>query len=417
MLKEITEKDKLLYVFLFILLFNAFVFLFQSPFNYDKDQMYNEVQRFHNSNHSLSNLWNSPNTQHPPLYFYLASFFYSHDNPRTTQIFSFICYILTLVLFFKLLKKFNFLSNKERMGLLLFFGVLPQMVIQSKFISNDTLSILLGGMLLYLVWQYLSNPTTKRGILLAIVTALGLLTKATFVMFLPGVLFILISTKITKIKFSKKHLLGIVLLFLILITLGSTKYFINAKFHDNPFTTSIEYYKNFEPQYKLGLPESSSFSSDIQIYKKMVIKLYSDFWAPEFISDIKIVHDLRKLILILSLLPTILIIIGGIRVIKNIRKIESSLERYEIFTLITVILVLGGVFFASAWSNVSTYLQSRYLLPTTFGMLILMKRGLKCLNTTNRIPYNKILESSIFGLSLIYLIYFLIVIATTIISN
>lgn len=399
MLKEDLKKNKLLITFLFVLIFNGFIYLFLNPFNYDGTQMYSEIERIHNSDNSISNLLHSQQTLHPPLYFSLASLFYSTEDPRTTQIFSFICYSLTLILFLLLIKRFSFLTTRDKVILLLFFGLLPELVIQSKFISNDTLAILFGGLLFYFVWNYSYKPNIKNGILISIITALGLLTKASFVMFLPGVIFALFYTPFKKIIFSKKQIIYLIIIFILCISIGSVKYLENLKKNDNPFTGSKEYYSGFEDRYKLGFNSNNSIQTDLIIAKNMVIQIYRDFWFPSLEINPLLKENFSKVgnsILALSIIPTLLIIFGAILVIKNLRKSMLPLEKFELFSLINIMCIVFGTLFAAFWFDNRPFLQARYLLPSIFGIMIIMKKGLESSNNKEIVEYFLVILMTLF---------------------
>ncbi len=56
------------------------------------------------------------------------------------------------------------------------------------YVSNDSLSILFGCLAVLEVVAYIDDPGWKHGTMLATVTGLGLLTKSTFLAFLPVLL-------------------------------------------------------------------------------------------------------------------------------------------------------------------------------------------------------------------------------------
>jgi hypothetical protein len=66
-----------------------------------------------------------------------------------------------------------------------FACLLPQFVMFSLYLSNDSLTILLGNLAILQTWRAIERPTRTRWILLAIVTGLGMLTKLTFLAFVP----------------------------------------------------------------------------------------------------------------------------------------------------------------------------------------------------------------------------------------
>src|SRR5262249_60778571 len=75
-------------------------------------------------------------------------------------------------------------------GRLLLFALVvvhPQVITYGLYISNDTLTILLGAAVALQFWRWLSERSTSRMRWLAVLFGLGLLTKATFVAIIPVV--------------------------------------------------------------------------------------------------------------------------------------------------------------------------------------------------------------------------------------
>lgn len=126
---------------------------------------------------------------HPPLYYLLtAPIFAITHRPKVVQMFSLACAIATLVVCYRLIVRTP-LFGKMRDRLLLFALVVvhPQVITYGLYISNDTLTILLGAAVALQFWRWLSERSTSRMRWLAVLCGLGLLTKATFVAIIPVV--------------------------------------------------------------------------------------------------------------------------------------------------------------------------------------------------------------------------------------
>src|SRR5262249_39675710 len=126
---------------------------------------------------------------HPPLYYLLtAPIFAITHRPKVVQMFSLACAIATLVVCYRLIVRTP-LFGKMRDRLLPFALVVvhPQVITYGLYISNDTLTILLGAAVALQFWRWLSERSTSRMRWLAVLCGLGLLTKATFVAIIPVV--------------------------------------------------------------------------------------------------------------------------------------------------------------------------------------------------------------------------------------
>ena len=96
----------------------------------------------------------------------------------------------------------------------------------SLYVSNDTLAIFLGAAIVWQTRRFIQITGWKDGLLFAILTGLGLLTKATFLAFVP-VLFVLVvfmfahKESLTKASWAAGAFLAIAL------SLGSYKFIDN----------------------------------------------------------------------------------------------------------------------------------------------------------------------------------------------
>ena len=132
--------------------------------------------------------------QHPPLYYLLASPLLAWSGSlKVVQLFSLACSVATLLLLYRLIYRERLIeSPRARFYSLMLVCFLPQFVMFSLYISNDTLVFLLGAVAILQAYRYISAPGWKQLVFLSIVTGLGLSTKPTFLAFVPPLLVLVV---------------------------------------------------------------------------------------------------------------------------------------------------------------------------------------------------------------------------------
>jgi 4-amino-4-deoxy-L-arabinose transferase-like glycosyltransferase len=112
---------------------------------------------------------------------------------KVVQALSLACSIATLLVLYRLIYRERLIeSPRARLYSLLVVCFLPQFVMFSLYISNDAPIFLLGAMAILQTYLYISAPGWKQLSLLSLVTGLGLLTKATFLAFVPPLLALIV---------------------------------------------------------------------------------------------------------------------------------------------------------------------------------------------------------------------------------
>jgi 4-amino-4-deoxy-L-arabinose transferase-like glycosyltransferase len=162
------------------------VFPFLPPLNAD-GAGHLEYLAFIASTHSSPPASYGNETYQPPLYYLLASIFWAAtNNAKCAQLFSLVCSIATLWLYYWLIATTDVIRGE--MARLLAFALvalLPQFVMFGLYVSNDTLATLLGILVMCQTWRSIRAPETRHWVLLAVMVGLGLLTKASFIPYVP----------------------------------------------------------------------------------------------------------------------------------------------------------------------------------------------------------------------------------------
>ena len=127
-----------------------------------------------------------------PLYYLLAAPIYAATgNVKWVQLLSLLFSVLTLLVIYRLLYVDKLLPDGRACPYAFLMACfLPQFVLFGLYVSNDTLAIFLGAIVVLQVVRFVATSTIWQAVLLALLVSLGLLTKATFLAFLPA-LFVL----------------------------------------------------------------------------------------------------------------------------------------------------------------------------------------------------------------------------------
>jgi hypothetical protein len=188
---ELLSHRCILFVLISGIVLRIAVFLTASPFNPDPHL---EVIDFIAKTHQLPASLEMGQAHQPPLYHMLmAPIWAATGSAKVLQAVSLLFSIANLLITAKLLLMLVE-SKLARSIALAFVALLPQLVMYGSFVSNDSLTILLGTILFLRGALYSKNPTTRNAIWLGMVCGLGLLTKGTFLL-APAAIVILVLVR------------------------------------------------------------------------------------------------------------------------------------------------------------------------------------------------------------------------------
>ena len=124
---------------------------------------------------------------HPPGYYLLASpLWLATGSAKIVQLLSLVLSIANLWLIHGFLRSTPLLeTDRGRVHAMALAALLPQFLLFSGFVSNDSLAFVIGTGLLVLALRFIEAPSTQRVCGLALLAGLGLLTKGTSIAFLP----------------------------------------------------------------------------------------------------------------------------------------------------------------------------------------------------------------------------------------
>ncbi len=150
------------------------VFWFLDPLNNDTGHL--DIIKFVVEHRALPAATASFESYQPPLYYLLAAPLYAASgNLKWVQVLSLLFSILTLLVLYRLLYVDKLLPEpRPRLYAFLMACFLPQFVLFGLYVSNDTLAIFLGAVIVLQVVRFVAGSTIWQAVLLALLVSLGL---------------------------------------------------------------------------------------------------------------------------------------------------------------------------------------------------------------------------------------------------
>ncbi|MCX7973843.1 MAG: glycosyltransferase family 39 protein [Candidatus Aminicenantes bacterium] len=428
------KRDKLLIVLIAGIAFRIFVFLFQAPFNND---YHFEVIKYIRETKSIPLSTQMSQGYHPPLYYLLAQIFYCGDSTffrlKVLQFFSLLTSILTFVLLFSLVKN-HLTSPKIQLYSGWLLALLPQFVMFGNFVSNDSLANFFGALIIFQSYLFLHTRRFRHLLWLSVWLGLGLLTKATFLAFIPVLLIFIVVVQLRE----KKRLLTIfmqTLIFTLIVTaLGSYKYVQNYIHFGRPFIHNTDPLVQEATGWPWAKDQKGTYQGlsswlDWNIAKlvkeptlsestrhSFFLLLYGTLWY-QYIHESNLEGNLTRFkyfgsfLYILALGPTLLMMAGGLKFLKEtiatLRKkeltepfIQKALSLGLFLSTLALIVAIG------LKTDVWSCFQARIFFPAIWGMIVLYSSGLEIIENKRRLF--KITSSFLNILYISFIIYFLI---------
>lgn len=409
------------------------LYFFISPFGADA---HGEIINFIANQHRLPHTREVFCAMHPPLYYLLAQPFYAFDelyDQKVTQILSIIFSCLNLYVLY-LLAKHHFKNILTRNISFLLAIFLHSYITFSLYVTNDSLSFLLGTWCFWLLSRYFQMPSAKGERWLALALGLGLLTKGTFLAFVP-IVFGAIALTLWYFKTRwKQILLRLALLGVITMTVGGYKFAENWYYEGRPVVHNMDIFPLNDQRTYIGpksfygfhlprlMKSPTIYNGDDKLVHVYPVIMYASFWYKfaDLENDFNLGVKTRfryvgSLIYLVALIPTFLMLLGiGILMIQTIRFIMrlSSLPTAEFkeniekttwlgLLLMSVALVLTAGFKYDAWSC----FHGRLFLQSFFSLLITLYTGLSYLQSRSKLLFTVSIYS-IISLAFLYSIYF-----------
>lgn len=337
---------------------------------------------------------------HPPLYYLItAPIFAVTHRPKVVQLFSLACAIATLWVLYRLIV-FTPLFGRVRDRLILFAVVVvhPQLIAYGLYLSNDTLAILLGSLVAWQLWRWLTDPSPGGVRMLGVICGLGLLTKGTFVAIVPvvAVLLVLIGRRFDRATATRRAIEFAV----IAIVVGSYKFIQNYIHFGTPFVTNLDSglgwvaaqaqgrtlpwaYLGFDPSRWLSFPLTGGRRPYLE-------QMYETFWyEPGPMSNLQEArrspYDLTgSALLVAAVVPTVLTAWGVVAGVAALGRqlfagiVPSARQRVQLArgSLIALwVAVLMLLVIQEARTHVWSIMHARLMLPAIAGGLVALRIG------------------------------------------
>jgi 4-amino-4-deoxy-L-arabinose transferase-like glycosyltransferase len=399
------------------ILLRVVVFLFLAPLNNDD---HGAVVRYIVDHGRLANVSEILQAQHPPLYYLLAAPVLKYGGSyKFVQLLSLWFSIVTLLVLHHLIYRTGLIANaRARTYSMLVACLLPQFVQFSLYLSNDSLTILLGNVAILLLWLYMQRPDRGRLIALGAVTGLGLLTKLSFLAYLP----VLVVAVFWYGGRGSRGLRAAALWLLLTLTLGSYKIVENLVLFGAPMVTGLD--RRFH--YRFAWEQAETYRGLASYVDLNVLKLvkdpvlshstegaypvifYATFWY-QYIPESNFIGNRRRpsmylgsVIYVVASWPTAVFLIGLWKSLRAPRTtlVEQARWIFVVLMLLTGLMFLPAVMHYHVWSTV----QARYLFPAMFGCLVTFSAGVEAVERYRAGALA--LQGCMWGLVLLFLYYF-----------
>lgn len=392
------------------ILVRCIVYCFLSPFNNDAHITIIEFLVKHKTFPSIAE---NDLAFHPPLYYWMAAPILAlSKSDKAVQVLSLITSICTLIVLYRIVFKEELIvSRRSQTYCFLLACFLPQFVMFGLYISNDSLSFFLGSLIVLAVIHFLKNPDWKQCALLALLTGLGLLTKTTFLAFVPVLLIFVVFVQFREQRSLPQSIRAAGVFLLIAISLGSYKYIDNYVRYKNVFINSLDVpVWSFQMQSYHGIrsyvdcdilhlvvspsipyDELSGLSAPVTTGSYPLL-LYGTFWYQHIPESnfrgaaIKPFSYIGSAIYLVALVPTATFILGLLRLLQRLPLFVRMFDREEqddrrIMGVYVAAMLLGAntalIVSTLVRYHVWSLMQGRYLFPSFAGLLSIFAVGVE----------------------------------------
>lgn len=382
-----------------------FVFLFQDPFN--NDLHFQIIDWIHRQG-TLPLATQFSQAYHPPLYYLLAQLFYLGDSSRPSlkvlQLFSLLTSIMTFVVFYQMINRFIH-SSRIRFYTTLFVALLPQFIMFGNYVSNDSLSNFLGVLLFMQAYLYIERPVLLKKIWLAVILGLGLLTKGTFLVFIPIVLLLVTVVEWRSQRRIPSVMLSLLIVAALFFAIGSYKYVENYCHFGNPFIHNTDpliqkstgwHWARSQKNTYIGVKSILDWNIGKLILRPTLdettrhsyfLMLYGSFWY-QYIPESNLMGNktgfryLGSAIYFLALVPTVVLFLGLYAFFARMMAVLGGQKLDEkiiqgLFSLFAFLATLGLVVYIGVRTDVWSCFQARLAFPAFWGIIVLFSSGLE----------------------------------------
>jgi 4-amino-4-deoxy-L-arabinose transferase-like glycosyltransferase len=301
-------------------------------------------------------------------------------------------------------------------------GLLPMNLYLSQVVGNEPLAGVLSSAAIVMTLGLMNSDTSplsmRRVVLLGIVVGLALLTKVTAILLIPVVMLALLHVMVRKEE-PLKRIAGSILALLCVIAFISGWYYLRNWIElGRPFVGGWEPSRGIiwwqDPGYRT-LNDFASFGKSLSqpIYSGIYglwDSLYSTFWMDGFLSGISLYairppwnYTLMCSGALLSLLPSIAIIVGVISVLSGV----SASGSHKNLSAYCILLYMAALLYLYVTVPIYSTAKATYTIGLTPCYAIMCAAGLDLL-TRNRYLRSAISFLVICWASTVYFSYFVL---------
>jgi len=399
------------------------VFCFLGPLNNDGDGHLDYIRTVATRGVLPHSGWGSQSYQ-PPLYYLLASPLWADGDPKRVQLLSLALSVATLLTYYRLLSRTRLVRDtRGRFWGLALVALLPQFVMFGLYVSNDALAMLIGALIALVASESADRLTPCKALTLPAIVGLGMLTKATFLAYVPPVLaYVALTLRCAGVSALRTSAYMAASLGLVL-AIGGYKHVQNYVQYGRPFLSNLDFdpawaagqkgtYRGLDSFLDLGvhkLVRQPGFSEATR--HSYPLMLYGTFWY-QYIPESNFrgcrsatLRPLGSLIYLLGLAPTALTACGLILCFRDACRGRGDPAAVAGILAIALLLAnLGLLLAAELRYDVWSIMQARLLFPSIFGFVVPLTRGLEW---AARWPPARAASTAALGtLHLLFLAYF-----------
>lgn len=308
---------------------------------------------------------------HPPAYYLLSLPWAMLGGDRLVEVFSLLLSIANVWLLFGLLRKFID-DDRARLHAMALVAFLPQFVLYSILVSNDTLAILIGTLALLAALRFESDPRPSNAALAGLVAAFGLLTKGTLIG-QAAVLFLVVAVA----RRRGRPALHITIFIALTLLLGSYHFVENQRRYGRPVVHGMDFGQSWVEAQRPTITGARSLI-DVDVTKllrepyaerraggwtnpqSVPLLFYATFWHPyipvsNFRASWQWTPLLAQATYVLAIPATLLIFAGWL---VAARRPRAWIPLAFLAANLAIVMAAGVKY--DAWSN----FQSRLLFPS-----------------------------------------------------
>jgi 4-amino-4-deoxy-L-arabinose transferase-like glycosyltransferase len=341
---------------------------------------------------------------HPPLYYLLAAPFAALGGIRGAEVLSLLFSLANLWLLARFFDRTDLVQRAgARRHAVALAAFLPQFVVFGLFVTNDTLSYVVGTLFLLAAFAYVDRPAARTLAAVGAVVGIGLLTKGTFLALLPVAAGLVLAVGWRRRQPVGRTLAEVSLCLLLALTLGSYKFVENYERLGRPIVHNLELPGHELAGQRGTIRGAASFVTfDLprlvvapydqrHVRHSVPMLLYATTWW-SYIRDSNLTRTrqpgwriVASLLCLAGLVPTALGMVGLARLLARRREVvrvpslpEATYRELgcRLTAAATLVATLGIVVAAGVKYDVWSCFQGRLLFPAMLAGLLLFADGL-----------------------------------------